>query len=141
MEHITWKEIFTSLGYHSAEFTIIKTLIWLIIALVMIYLLYFLYSKILFRKKRGKELLVSDTRLSLSLLWAVVSFLVVFSILFTVLLYYIDFGVIDWSNYQVYLAFFKHQTYSLFPYIICYVAVILFYYFKRSKFKKNLNTL
>lgn len=140
MEHITFKEIFASLTYHSAEFTMVKTFIWLLIAIVTVYLFYFLYSKLLFRTKKTKDKIKSDIRLRLSFLWAIVSFMVLFSILLTILLYYIDFNSIDWSDYKTYLAFFKNQSHSLFPYIICYIAVIIFYYFKNLKFKKNLKS-
>lgn len=141
MKNITLQEIFTSLTYHSAEFTLLKTLIWVLIAIITVFIFYFIYSKILFKTSKTKEVIKSDTRLSLSLLWAIVSFMVLFSILICILLYYIDFNSIDWTNYQTYLAFFKNQSYSLFPYIICYLGVIIFYYFRISKFKNKLKTL
>lgn len=138
MEHITFKEIFASLAYYSAEYTLIKTFIWLLIATSAIYIFYFAYSKLLYNSKKSKDKIKTDTRLPLALLWSVVTFMVLFSILLTVLLYYVNFNSIDWGNYKLYLAFFKNQTNSLFPYLVCYFAVIIFYYFKNRKFKKNL---
>ena len=140
MEHITFKEIFASLAYHNAEYTLIKTLIWLLIAVASIYVFYFVFRKILYNSKKSTEKIKSDTRLPLALLWSVVAFMILFSILFTILLYYANFNSIDWGNYKLYLAFFNNQTLSLFPYLICFLAVIIYYYFKRQLFNKNLKS-
>jgi ABC-type Fe3+ transport system permease subunit len=141
MEHITFKEIFASIAYYSAEFTLIKTFIWLLIAIVAVYLFYFGYSKTLFSSKKKKDRIKTDTRLPLALLWALVSFMVLFSILLTVLIYYVNFNSIAWANYKTYFAFFKNQTQTLFPYLTCYFGVIMFYFIKNLKFKKNLKSI
>jgi uncharacterized membrane protein len=141
MEHITFKEIFASLAYHSAEYTLIKTFIWLLIAVISTYVFYFIFSKVLYNSKKSKQKIKTDTRLPLALLWSVVSFMILFSILITVLLYYANFNSINWGNHELYLVFFNNQTLSLFPYLICFLAVIIYYYFKRQKFKNNIKTI
>lgn len=140
MEHLSFKEIFASLTYHSVEFTLIKTLLWLGIAAVLIYLFYFLFGKLLFRKK-GVSIMKTDIRLQLSMLWSIVAFMVLFSVLVALLFYYMDFSAINWSDYRIYLAFFKNQNLTLFPYLICFITVVLFYYFKNRTFSKNLKTI
>ena len=140
MEHITFKEIFASLAYYNAKHTLIKTLIWLLIATVSIYIFYFLFSKVLYNSKKLKDKIKTDTRLPLALLWSAVSFMILFSILLAVLLYYVNFYSIK-HNYELYLIYLKNQKHSLFPYLVCYLAVIIYYYFKKQKFNKNLKSI
>ena len=141
MEHINLKEIFASLTYYSVEHTLIKTFIWLLIAIASIYIFYFALSRLLYNSKKLKEKIKTDTRLPLALLWSVVTFLILFSILLAVLLYYVNFYSVDWSNYKLYLAFIKNQTQSLFPYLVCYFTIVLYYYFQRQKFNKKSKTI
>lgn len=142
MKHLTFKEIFASMAYYNAEFTLIKTLIWLLIAVIIIYLFYLIYSKFLFKTKKQKmDNYTSDIRLRLSLLWAIVSFMVVFAILIIVLLYYVNFDTINWGDYKIYLAFFKNQSQSFFPYLVTFISVIIYYYIKNSNFRKQIKSI
>ncbi len=106
-----------------------KTLILLILCGLIIYLLFFATSKIMYKKSDLKR----DQTLRLSFLWSLVLFLFIFSIY---CFFWIRFNGVEsfnWFNWQFYIA--------ISPQIIVYSCIILFFIYTLKKSKSRLKPL
>ncbi len=136
MVKITLKELFASVNYISDGHTSIKILILLLLMSFIVYLSYFIFSKLLYRNSN----LTTDHKLSFALLWSSITYLVVFAILLIILFYYVGFHYINWSDYRTYFAFFKNQPQSLLPYILPFIADSIFYIVKSQQLNNSIKS-
>lgn len=137
MIKFTIKDLFASVDYISHGHITVKMLFFVMLMGLFIYLSYFIYSKLLYRKSD----LNTDQKLKYSLLWSFGTFIIIFTILVIILFYFVGFHSINWSDYRTYLAFFKDQGQSILPYLLTFILDIVFYIIKNSQLRKSPNIL
>ena len=125
-------ELYFGLDYNNPAFQLLKVIVLLLSAALLIYILYSIFSKILYRKKN----LHSDFRLPITMLWTLVIFMLIFCIYFALIIYFYGFNNINWSDYRLYLGFYKPK--SILHLEITFLSVILFYYSRLRSFKKSI---
>lgn len=140
MDKINLKELFASIKYHDVEYTLIKTFLLLLISVAVVTLFYFLFSKVMNTKKRVVGEINTDDHLKYAVLWSIIATLLAFTIIILVLFYLIDVERINWADYRTYLAFFKNQQTTLFPYLVSYLGLALFYFNRQLSFNRIIKT-
>lgn len=121
------ENIFFNSGYSNFEQTLISLLIFFAFSGIIIYVIYFVFSKILFRKNKQRK----EISLRLALLWTLFVFFVLYNTYVFVFFYKIGIDNLNFASGLIYL--------GLLPQIFIYLALIIFFFIKRHTLKKIIN--
>jgi hypothetical protein len=121
------ENLFFDTSYISFQQTLIKVIAFLALSGLLLYLIYFVLTKFLFRKyKHRKEII-----LRLVFLWSIFAFTVLFVSYIFVLIYKNGVDSFQWTYLKFYLGIIAQ--------IIIYIGVIIFFFLKRHSLKKITN--
>jgi len=120
--------LFFDSKYYSTITTIEQTFLLLLVSALLVYLLYFIFSKILFRKTDANR----EILLGISFLWALTSFLLIFSSYCSLLFYFAgdDIHVFGWLFFA-----------GILPQIIIYASIVFVYVLKRNSLRNRINNI
>ncbi len=121
------ENIFFNSGYSNFEQTLISLLIFVALSGIIIYVIYFVFSKILFRKNKQRK----EISLRLALLWTLFVFFVLYNTYVFVFFYKIGIDNLNFASGLIYL--------GLLPQIFIFIALIVFFFIKRHTLKKIIN--
>jgi hypothetical protein len=113
--------------YSNLEHTLISLLIFIALSGVLIYIIYFVLSKLLFKKSKQRK----EISLRLTFLWSLFVFLIFYNIYIFIFLYRIGVENLNFASGVLYL--------GLLSQIFIYVALIIFFFIKRHTLKKIIN--
>lgn len=116
-----------NLVYDGITFVLLKSLIYLIISLLVIFIIFFIVSRLNFWHTEGQI----DYSLKLKFMVSLIIYLLVVDILFGVVLHKVGFDNIDWESYYSYL--------GLGPIFVLYVSGIVWYLIRSFQFRKLIN--
>lgn len=122
------ENIFFNSGYSNFEQTLISLLIFIALSGVLIYVIYFVLSKLLFKKNKQRK----EISLRLTFLWSLFVFFILFNTYIFIFLYKIGIDNLNFASSILYL--------GLLPQIIIYLALIIYFFVKRHSVKKIINT-
>jgi hypothetical protein len=122
MENIYFNSVYSNL-----EHTLISLLIFIALSGVLIYVIYFVLSKLLFKKSKQRK----EISLRLIFLWTLFVFFILYNTYVFIFLYKIGVDNLNFASGLLYL--------GLLPQIFIYVALIIFFFIKRHSLKKIIN--
>lgn len=123
------KTYFLELNDMSPINALLKTLVLTTICTILIYTLFFLFSKILYRKSEFRR----DNTLRLSLFWAFVAFMLLFTIYLFFLIRSVGIESFAWQQWRFYLI--------VAPYLIVFWGSIITFIILYSQSNKTLKPL
>jgi len=115
------EDIFFNSNYSDFGQTLFNLLIFITISGVLIYVIYFVLSKILFKKSKQRK----EIQLRLTFLWALFIFFLFFNVYIFILFYKIGSGNIEFM--------------AILPQILIYILLIILFFIKRHSLKKIIN--
>jgi hypothetical protein len=121
------ENIFFNSGYSNFEQTLISLLIFFALSGVLIYLIFFVLSKVLFKKSKQRK----EISLRLTFLWSLFVFFILYNTYIFIFLHKIGVDNLNFASGLLYL--------GLLPQIFIYVALIFFFFIKRHTLKKIIN--
>jgi|GEM_PF-1822826 len=121
------ENIFFNSGYSNFEQTLISLLIFIALSGVLVYVIYFVLSKLLFKKSKQRK----EISLRLTFLWSLFVFFILFNTYIFIFLYRIGIDNLNFTSSILYL--------GLLPQIFVYLALIIFFFVKRHSLKKIIN--
>lgn len=140
MEYL--KNIFFGIDYpdFNVKFFFIKILIFALAILVLGYLLYLLFTKILFRKETGNK----ELNIQLAFLWSLVAFSIIYSVYIIGFIYENSNFLLNWSiaNLDSINFFEILKGIGLFiiqPQILTLIGLIVIFYVKQKQYLKQIN--
>lgn len=116
-------DLFFSLTYTTFEQMMIKILVFMVISGLLLYVIWFILSKLLYRKTDQRR----EISLRLSLLWSCFVFFLVFSIYLILLFYFTGIERIDFSQFSSYLGILAQ--------LVIFIALIVFFLITRQGLK------
>lgn len=121
------ENIFFNSCYSNFEQTLISLLLFVALGCVLIYVIYFVFSKLLFKKSKQRK----EISLRLAFLWTLFVFFILYNTYVFIFLYKIGVDNLNFVSGLLYL--------GLLPQIFIYVALIIFFFIKRHTLKKIIN--
>ncbi len=118
------ENLFFNTTYSSMQDTLLKIAVFLLIAGLFIWLIHLVFSKLLFRKNKQRK----EVHLRLAFLWAITGCILLFNSYVLILLYRNGLDNLQWTSVQFYL--------GILPQLVTYTALIVFFFMRRSAFKK-----
>lgn len=121
------ENLFFNTDYSNFEQTLIKLLLFIAFSGTLICLLFFIFSKLLFRKSKHRR----EITLRLTFLWSLFAFLVLINIYIFFLFYKTGIDNMNFTNGRFYLGIGAQ--------IIIYLTIVIFFLVKRFSLKKLIN--
>lgn len=121
------ENIFFSSVYSNFEQTLISLLIFFALSGIIIYVIYFVLSKLLFKKSEQRK----EISLRLTFLWTLFVFFILYNTYISIFLFRVGIDNLNFASGLLYL--------GLLPQIFIYVAFIIFFFIKRHTLKKIIN--
>lgn len=121
------ENLFFNTNYSNFEQTLIKLLLFIAISGLLLYFLFFILSKLLFKKSKNRR----EITLRITFLWALFIFFIVYNIYVLILFYQTGINNMNFVSGRFYL--------GIFPQIIIYVAILAFFFIKRYNLKEIIN--
>ncbi len=122
MENIYFNSV-----YSNFEQTFISLLMFIALSGVLIYVIYFLLSKLLFKKSKQRK----EISLRLAFLWSLFVFFILYNTYIFIFLFRVGVDNMNFASSVLYL--------GLLPQIFIYLALIIFFFIKRHTLKKIIN--
>ena len=121
------ENIFFDTSYTSLTNMMIKVLAFLLVSGLLLYLIYFVLTKLLFRKNKHRK----EINLRLVFLWAIFSCFILFNVYIFVLIYRNGIDSLHWSSAKFYLGIIAQ--------IIIYIGLLAYFFIKRHSLSKIIN--
>lgn len=123
--------IFFDLDYTSFQQTLIKIVVFILASILLMWVIYFVLSKILFRKNKQRK----EINLRLVFLWSLLTYFILFNSYLFILFYHEGIDSFNFGDSTFYL--------GILPQLTIYFALILIFFLNRSSIKKmiNINTI
>ena len=121
------ENIFFDTSYTSFTNMMIKVLAFLLVSGLLLYLIYFVLTKLLFRKNKHRK----EINLRLVFLWAIFSCFILFNVYIFVLIYRNGIDSLHWSSAKFYLGIIAQ--------IIIYIGLLAYFFIKRHSLSKIIN--
>ena len=121
------ENIFFDTSYTSLTNMMIKVLAFLLVSSLLLYLIYFVLTKLLFRKNKHRK----EINLLLVFLWAIFSCFILFNVYIFVLIYRNGIDSLHWSSAKFYLGIIAQ--------IIIYIGLLAYFFIKRHSLSKIIN--
>lgn len=120
-------EVFFNPSYVSLSHLIITIAYFMVITLGLLYVIYFCFTKFLFKKSKHRK----EVLLDITFLWTLMFVLMVFNVYWFIFIYKIGISNFDFNSTYQYLA--------LLPQIIIFLSIIIFYIIKRHSINNVIN--
>jgi drug/metabolite transporter (DMT)-like permease len=121
------ENIFFDTSYTSLTNMMIKVLAFLLVSGLLLYLIYFVLTKLLFRKNKHRK----EINLRLVFLWSIFSCFILFNVYIFVLIYRNGIDSLHWSSAKFYLGIIAQ--------IIIYIGLLAYFFIKRHSLSKIIN--
>jgi hypothetical protein len=121
------ENIFFSTNYTSLPQMLVKIFIFLLLSGLLLYVIYFVMTKILFQKSKLRR----EINLRLTFLWSIFAYFIIFNVYLIILFYKNGLDSFYWTNPTFYLGVLAQ--------ILVYVGLILFFLIKRHALKIIIN--
>jgi hypothetical protein len=122
MENLFFNPIF-----HSIAQTLINLLIFIAITGLLLYILFFILSKIMYRKSLHRR----EITLRLTFLWSLIAFLIVLNFYLFFLYYHLGIENMLFTSWKFYIGILSQ--------IIIYSTIIILFFIQRNSLKKIIN--
>ena len=119
-------DLFFNIDYTTLTAMLVKIVIFTVITMLLLYAIYFVLTKTLFRKSR----LDRTITLRLTFLWAIFTCLIVFNIYIAILFYHNGIDTLQWTNPKFYLGIMAQ--------LFVYVGLATCFFVKRHSYKKEI---
>lgn len=123
----TMNDIFFNLQYESPQSALIKTGIFVLVSIFLLWLIYFVLVKLLFRKSGQRK----EISLRLVFLWTIIAYFILFNVYVFVLFLRTGADSLNFSSGRFYLGIIAQLT--------IYVGLLIIFFIKRSSLKEILN--
>ena len=114
-------------GYTTLQQMLYKVLFFLFVSGLLLYVIYFILTKTLFRKNKHRK----EINLRIVFLWTMLSYFIVFNVYIFVLFYKNGIDSLHWTNPRFYMGIVSQLT--------IYIGLICFFFIKRHSLKKIIN--
>jgi hypothetical protein len=121
------ENLFFNTDYSNFEQALIKLLLFIAISGMLVYLLFFIFSKLLYRKSKQRR----EISLRLTFLWSLFVFFIVFNIYIFFIFYRIGIDNLNFASGRFYLGVISQ--------ISIYLVLIILFFIKRFSLKKIIN--
>jgi surface polysaccharide O-acyltransferase-like enzyme len=121
------EDIFFNTDYTSLSAMLTKISVFFVTSGILLYVIYFLLSKLLFRKSRQRK----ELSLRLTFLWALLVFFIVFNMYLFALFFQAGIDTIQWTDFKSYLGIIAQ--------LLVFTGLIIFFFIKRYSLKKIIN--
>lgn len=121
------ENIFFDTNYTTLIDMLIKLSAFFVVSGLLIYLIYFTLTKLLFRKSKDRK----EINLRLVFLWSLLTYLIVFNIYLFILFYKNGIDFLNFLSLNVYLGIIAQLS--------IYVCLITYFFIKRHSLKKLIN--
>lgn len=121
------ENLFFNTDYSNFEQILIKLLIFIAISGALLYLMFLIFSKLLYRKSKHRR----EITLRLTFLWSLFAFLIIFNIYIFFMFYRIGIDNLNFASVRFYLGIISQ--------ISIYLVLIILFFIKRFSLKKIIN--
>ena len=121
------ENIFFDTSYTSLTDMLIKVLAFLLVSGLLLYLIYFVLTKLLFRKNKHRK----EINLRLVFLWTIFAYFILFNVYIFILFYRNGIDSLHWSSAKFYLGIIAQ--------IIIYIGLLAYFFIKRHSLSKIIN--
>jgi hypothetical protein len=119
--------IFFDTSYSTLQQTLIKVGVFVIVSGLLIWLIYFVLTKLLYRKSSQRK----EISLKLVFLWAIFTYFILFNIYLFILFYRTGTDSMNFLSGKFYLGILAQLT--------IFICLIVFFFIKRNSLKKIIN--
>ena len=121
------ENIFFDTSYTSLTDTLIKVTAFLLVSGLLLYVIYFCLTKILFRKSKHRK----EINLRLAFLWTIFAYFILFNGYIFLLFYRNGIDSLHWANAKFYLGIIAQLT--------IYIGLVAYFFIKRHSLTKIIN--
>jgi hypothetical protein len=121
------ENIFFDTSYTSLTDMVIKVLTFLLVSGLLLYVIYFAFTKILFRKNKHRK----EINLRLVFLWTIFTYFILFNVYIFILFYKNGIDSLLWANAKFYLGIIAQLT--------IYISLLTYFFIKRHSLNKIIN--
>lgn len=118
------ESIFFDISYTSLTDILIKLITFILISSILLYVIYFALSKLLFRKNKHRK----EINLRLVFLWTIFAYFILFNVYIFILFYRNGIDSLHWKNAKFYLGIIAQLT--------IYISLLAYFFIKRHSLKK-----
>jgi hypothetical protein len=120
------RDILFNTDYISLPYMLVKILVFFLLSRVLLYVIYFAFTKLLFRKNKHRR----EINLRLIFLWSIFAYFIVYNI-YIFALFYHGIDSLHWASPLFYLGIMAQ--------LLTYLGLIIFFFVKRRTLKKIIN--
>lgn len=121
------ENIFFDTSYTSLTDMLIKVIAFLLVSGLLLYVIYFALTKLLFRKNKHRK----EINLRLVFLWTIFAYFILFNVYIFILFYRNGIDSLHWTNAKFYLGILAQLT--------IYIGLLAYFFIKRHFLKKIIN--
>jgi len=121
------ENIFLDTNYTSFEQSIIKAVIFIAISALLLYLIQFILTKLLFKKSEQRK----EINIKLAFLWSMVIYILLFNVYWYFLVFLNGVDAFNWSTPSFYLGILAQ--------ILIFVGVVVYFFIKSAALTKIIN--
>lgn len=121
------ENIFFDTGYTSFSDMLIKVIAFLLVSGLLLFLIYFAFTKLLFRKNKHRK----EINLRLIFLWTIFAYFILFNVYIFVLFYRNGIDSLHWTNAKFYFGIIAQLT--------IYIILLAYFFVKRHSLNKIIN--
>jgi len=121
------ENIFFDTNYTTFEQMLLKVFAFLLVSGLLLYVIYFALSKVLFRKSKHRK----EINLRLVFLWSLFAYFIVFNVYIFVLFYKNGIDSLHWTIPKFYLGIIAQLT--------IYIGLLAYFFIKRYSLNKIIN--
>jgi len=121
------ENIFFDTSYTSFSDMMIKVIAFLLISGLLLFVIYFVLTKLLFRKNKHRK----EINLRLVFLWTIFAYFILFNVYIFVLFYRNGIDSLHWTNAKFYLGIIAQLT--------IYIGLLTYFFIKRHSLTKIIN--
>lgn len=122
------KDFFFNISFESFEGLAFKVILFLLISVLVLFVIYFLLTKLAFRKNKQRK----EVNLRLTYLWSIYVYLLAYNIYIGAFFYMNGVDEMDWTTPRFYL--------GLIAQITLYLALLALFLVKRYELNKIINS-
>jgi heme/copper-type cytochrome/quinol oxidase subunit 2 len=121
------EDLFFDTSYTTLQQMLMKVFAFLLVSGLLVYVIYFALTKILFRKNKHRK----EINLRLVFLWTIFAYFILFNFYIFVLLYNNGIDSLYWTNAKFYLGIIAQLT--------IYIGLFAYFFIKRYSLNKIIN--
>lgn len=121
------ENLFLDTNYTTFEQMLLKVTFFLLISGLLLYFIYFVLCKVLFKKSKQRK----EINMRLIFLWSLFTYFIIFNVYLFILIYWNGIDSFNWTLLEIYLGIFAQLT--------IYFCFIAFFFIKRNALNKMIN--